>query len=177
MKNPETKNKTGMKFPQKKIISKDIGDISLDLSKEEKIMQKTPGLMEESLIENITAMNSIFAQKQSERLMLNNLNQIKNFNTSTNKSINDSNQTFNNLVKSENSNSNINVENPLDVPVIIKDSEKKKKKSKNQSKKKKRRKKKRTINKMTYLIIILVIIIIILFIGLIKTYLSVVRNR
>jgi len=140
-------------------------------------MQKTPGLMEESLIENITAMNSIFAQKQSERLMLNNLNQIKNFNTSTNKSINDSNQTFNNLVKSENSNSNINVENPLDVPVIIKDSEKKKKKSKNQSKKKKRRKKKRTINKMTYLIIILVIIIIILFIGLIKTYLSVVRNR
>jgi len=174
MKNPETKNKTGMKFPQKKIISKDIGDISLDLSKEEKIMQKTPGLMEESLIENITAMNSIFAQKQSERLMLNNLNQIKNFNTSTNKSINDSNQTFNNLVKSENSNSNINVENPLDE---VKEEEEKKKKKSKKNKKKKRRKKKRTINKMTYLIIILVIIIIILFIGLIKTYLSVVRNR
>ena len=68
-----TKNK-GLRFTQRKVESKELGNISMDLSKEEEIMKKTPGLMENSMIENITAMNSIFEQKQSERLMLNNLN-------------------------------------------------------------------------------------------------------
>ena len=54
----------GMKFPQKKVKPKELGNISLDLSKEEEIMRNTPGLMENSMIENITAMNSIFAQNK-----------------------------------------------------------------------------------------------------------------
>ena len=71
-KNQENKNTIGisnskyqgMKFSQKKVKAKDLGNISLDLSKEEEIMRKTPGLMENSMIENITAMNSIFAQNK-----------------------------------------------------------------------------------------------------------------
>ena len=69
-----------MRFTQRKVESKELGNISMDLSKEEEIMRKTPGLMENSMIENITAMNSIFEQKQSERLMLNNLNNINKIN-------------------------------------------------------------------------------------------------
>ena len=105
-----------------KVISKDIGNISLDLSKEEEVMKNTPGLMENSMIENITAMNSIFEQKQSERLMLNNLNKL-NINDSRSTDINNSNQTLKNLVGNDLSNSNDTKESPLDVAVIIKDSQ------------------------------------------------------
>jgi len=189
--NQENKNKLGitnskkqgMKFSQKIVKTKDLGNISLDLSKEEEIMRKTPGLMENSMIENITAMNSIFAQKQSERLGLNDLN---NINSSQN-NINNSNQTFNELVSSNISGTNsMNSENPLDMAVIIKDSEevkqeeekqKEKKKKRIKRKKKSKKKKKNYINKMTILIVILLIIIILLIFGLIKTYLSVVRDR
>ena len=180
--------KQGMKFPQKIVKKKDLGDISLDLSKEEKIMRNSPGLMENSMIENITAMNSIFAQKQSERLGLNDFNNINN----SQNNINNSNQTFNELVSSGISGTNsMNSENPLDRAVIIKDSEevkqeeekqkkKKKKKKKNENGKKKiskKKKKKSYFNKMTILIAVLLIIIILLIFGLIKTYLSVVRDR
>ena len=175
--------KQGMKFPQKIVKKKDLGDISLDLSKEEKIMRNSPGLMENSMIENITAMNSIFAQKQSERLGLNDFNNINN----SQNNINNSNQTFNELVSSGISGTNsMNSENPLDMAVIIKDSEeekqkkKKKKKKKNENGKKKiskKKKKKSYFNKMTILIAVLLIIIILLIFGLIKTYLSVVRDR
>ena len=189
--NQENKNKLGitnskkqgMKFSQKIVKTKDLGNISLDLSKEEEIMRKTPGLMENSMIENITAMNSIFAQKQSERLGLNDLN---NINSSQN-NINNSNQTFNELVSSNISGTNsMNSENPLDMAVIIKDSEevkqeeekqKEKKKKRIKRKKKSKKKKKNYINKMTILIVILLIIIILLIFGLVKTYLSVVRDR
>ena len=116
---PNSKIK-GMKFPQKKIKSKDLGNISLDLSKEEEIMKNTPGLMENSMIENITAMNSIFEQKQSERLVLNNLNKLDNTNDFQSNSINNSNQTFNALVNSDISGSKNEGENPLDMAVIIK---------------------------------------------------------
>ena len=164
----------GMKFPQKKLQSKDLGNISLDLSKEEEIMKNTPGLMENSMVENITAMNSIFEQKQSERLMLNNLNNMNKINDSTN-DINNSNQTLKNLVGNDLSNTN-NSENPLDVAVIIKDSkeviEEQKKKEKKNKKKRKRKKKKKKINRSIILIIILLLIILILIFGLIKTYLS-----
>ena len=191
LKNQENKNKLGitnskkqgMKFTQKIVKTKDLGDISLDLSKEQEIMSKTPGLMENSMIENITAMNSIFAQKQSERLGLNDFNNINN---SQNNTINNSNQTFNELVSSGISGANsMNSENPLDMAVIIKDSEevkqeeekKKAKKKKIIKRKRKSKKKKNTIfNKMTFLIVILLIIIILLIIGLVKTYLSVVRD-
>ena len=189
--NQENKNKLGitnskkqgMKFSQKIVKTKDLGNISLDLSKEEEIMRKTPGLMENSMIENITAMNSIFAQKQSERLGLNDLN---NINSSQN-NFNNSNQTFNELVSSNISGTNsMNSENPLDMAVIIKDSEevkqeeekqKEKKKKRIKRKKKSKKKKKNYINKMTILIVILLIIIILLIFGLVKTYLSVVRDR
>ena len=191
MLNQENKNKLGitnskkqgMKFTQKIVKTKDLGNISLDLSKEEEIMRNTPGLMENSMIENITAMNSIFAQKQSERLGLNDFNNINN----SQNNINNSNQTFNELVSSGISGGNsINSENPLDMAVIIKDSEevkqeeekqKEKKKKKIKRKKKSRKKKKNFCNKMTILITILLIIIILLIIGLVKTYLSVVRDR
>ena len=167
------KNKV-LKFTQKKVESKELGNISMDLSKEEEIMKNTPGLMENSMIENITAMNSIFEQKQSERLMLNNLNNINKINDSTN-DFNNSNQTLKNLVGNDLSSTN-NSENPLDVAVIIKDSkeviEEQKKKEKKKKKKKKRRKKKPKINKSIILIFILLIIIIILIFGLVKTYLS-----
>ena len=182
--------KQGMKFPQKIVKKKDLGDISLDLSKEEKIMRNSPGLMENSMIENITAMNSIFAQKQSERLGLNDFNNINN----SQNNINNSNQTFNELVSSGISGTNsMNSENPLDRAVIIKDSEEvkqeeekrkkkkeKEKKKKNENGKKKisqKKKKKSYFNKMTILIAVLLIIIILLIFGLIKTYLSVVRDR
>ena len=105
-----TKNK-GLRFTQRKVESKELGNISMDLSKEEEIMRKTPGLMENSMIENITAINSIFEQKQSERLMLNNLNNINKINDSNN-FINNSNQTLTNLVGNDTSNSNNNSENP-----------------------------------------------------------------
>jgi len=191
MLNQENKNKLGitnskkqgMKFTQKIVKTKDLGNISLDLSKEEEIMRNTPGLMENSMIENITAMNSIFAQKQSERLGLNDFNNINN----SQNNINNSNQTFNELVSSGISGGNsINSENPLDMAVIIKDSEevkqeeekqKEKKKKKIKRKKKGRKKKTKFCNKMTILITILLIIIILLIIGLIKTYLSIVRDR
>ena len=191
MLNQENKNKLGitnskkqgMKFTQKIVKTKDLGNISLDLSKEEEIMRNTPGLMENSMIENITAMNSIFAQKQSERLGLNDFNNINN----SQNNINNSNQTFNELVSSGISGGNsINSENPLDMAVIIKDSEevkqeeekqKEKKKKKIKRKKKGRKKKTKFCNKMTILITILLIIIILLIIGLVKTYLSVVRDR
>ena len=163
-----------LKMTQRKVESKELGNISMDLSKEEEIMKNTPGLMENSMIENITAMNSIFEQKQSERLMLNNLNNINKINDSTN-DINNSNQTLKNLVGNDLSSTN-NSENPLDVAVIIKDSkdviEEEKKKEKKNKKKRKRRKKKPKINKSIILIFILLIIIIILIYGLIKTYLS-----
>ena len=142
--NQENKNKLGitnskkqgMKFSQKIVKTKDLGNISLDLSKEEEIMRKTPGLMENSMIENITAMNSIFAQKQSERLGLNDLN---NINSSQN-NINNSNQTFNELVSSNISGTNsMNSENPLDMAVIIKDSEEVKQEEEKQKEKKKKR--------------------------------------
>ena len=168
IKNQENKNKIGitnnkmqgMKFTQKKVKTKDLGNISLDLSKEEEIMRKTPGLMENSMIENITTMNSIFAQKQSERLMLNNFNQL-NINDSQNNTINNSSQTFNALVEQ---NSNMSGENPLDMAVIIKDSsevkeeeekekQKEKEKKKRRTKKKSRKKKKKLFNKTTILII------------------------
>ena len=156
----DQKNK-GLRLTQRKVESKDLGNISMDLSKEEEIMKKTPGLMENSMIENITAMNSIFEQKQSERLMLNNLNKLNK--------INDSNNDINN------SNSNNN-ENPLDVAVIIKDSQEvideEKKKKKEKRKKGKRKKKKKKYNISIILIVILMVIILILIIGLIKTYLS-----
>ena len=127
----------GMKFSQKIVKTKDLGNISLDLSKEEEIMRKTPGLMENSMIENITAMNSIFAQKQSERLGLNDFNNINN---SQNNTFNNSNQTFNELVSSGISGTNsMNSENPLDMAVIIKDSEEVKQEE--EKKKKKRRRK------------------------------------
>ena len=158
LKNQENKNKLGitnskkqgMKFTQKKVITKDLGNISLDLSKEEEIMRKTPGLMENSMIENITAMNSIFAQKQSERLGLNDFNNINN---SQNNTFNNSNQTFNELVSSGISGTNsMNSENPLDMAVIIKDSEevkqeeeKKKKKRRRKLKRKKRAEKRRKV--------------------------------
>ena len=168
------KNKV-LKMTQRKVESKELGNISMDLSKEEEIMKKTPGLMENSMIENITAMNSIFEQKQSERLMLNNLNNINKINDSTN-DINNSNQTLKHLVGNDLSNTNNNSENPLDVAVIIKDSkeviEEEKKKEKKNKKKRKRKKKKPKINKSIILIFILLIIIIILIYGLIKTYLS-----
>ena len=167
------KNKV-LKMTQRKVESKELGNISMDLSKEEEIMKNTPGLMENSMIENITAMNSIFEQKQSERLMLNNLNNINKINDSTN-DINNSNQTIKNLVGNDLSSTN-NSENPLDVAVIIKDSkdviEEEKKKEKKNKKKRKRRKKKPKINKSIILIFILLIIIIILIYGLVKTYLS-----
>ena len=115
----DPKNK-GLRLTQRKVESKDLGNISMDLSKEEEIMKKTPGLMENSMIENITAMNSIFEQKQSERLMLNNLNKLNKINDSNN-DINNSNQTLSNLVGNETSNSTNNSENPLDVAVIIKE--------------------------------------------------------
>ena len=163
----DQKNK-GLRLTQRKVESKDLGNISMDLSKEEEIMKKTPGLMENSMIENITAMNSIFEQKQSERLMLNNLNKLNKINDSNN-DINNSNQTLTNLVGNTTSNSNNN-ENPLDVAVIIKDSQEfilKKKR-----KKRKRKKKKKKYNISIILIVILMVIILILIIGLVKTYLS-----
>lgn len=178
----------GMKFSQKKVKSKDLGNISLDLSKEEEVMRKTPGLMENSMIENITTMNSIFAQKQSERLMLNNnFNQLNNLkiNESQNNTINNSNQTFNALVDQNISNSNMSGENPLDMAVIIKDSsevkeeeekEKEKEKKKKRTKKRNRKKKKKSFNKTTILIIFLLIIIAVLIIGLIMTYVSVAKD-
>ena len=55
-----------LKMTQRKVESKELGNISMDLSKEEEIMKNTPGLMENSMIENITAMNSIFEQKQQD---------------------------------------------------------------------------------------------------------------
>jgi len=196
-KNQENKNKIGignskmqgMKFPQKKVKTKELGNISLDLSKEEEIMRKTPGLMENSMIENITAMNSIFAQKQSERLMLNNLNNNLNINDLQNNTIN-SNQTFNQLVNSELSGPSMSGENPLDMAVIIKDSsevqeeemkEKEKEKQKENKKKsikkkKKKKKKKSNFNKVTILIIFLLIVIVLLIIGLIMTYYSVAKD-
>ena len=196
LKNQETKNKIGksnskmqgMKFPQKKIKSKDLGNISLDLSKEEKIMRNTPGLMENSMIENITTMNSIFAQKQSERLMLNNnfnqLNNLNNINDSHSNSINNSNQTFNALVSKDISGPNMNGENPLDMAVIIKDSseikeeeEKKKQQKRKKSKKKSKKKKKKRCNKIAFLIIFLLIVIVLLIIGLIMTYISISKER
>ena len=172
----------GMKFPQKKIKSKELGNISLDLSKEEEIMRKTPGLMENSMIENITTMNSIFAQKQSERLILNNFNQLNNISNTSDShsnSINNSNQTFNALVNSDLSRTNNTGENPLDMAVIIKDSSeiKEEEKKKKKIKKKNRKKKKKSFNKMTFLIIFLLIIIILLIIGLIMTYISVAKDR
>ncbi len=192
IKNQENKNKIGitnnnmqgMKFTQKKVKTKDLGNISLDLSKEEEIMRKTPGLMENSMIENITTMNSIFAQKQSERLMLNNFNQL-NINDSQNNTINNSSQTFNALVEQ---NSNMSGENPLDMAVIIKDSsevkeeeekekQKEKEKKKRRTKKKSRKKKKKLFNKTTILIIFLLVIIALLIIGLIMTYVSVAKDR
>ena len=171
------KNKV-LKMTQRKVESKELGNISMDLSKEEEIMKKTPGLMENSMIENITAMNSIFEQKQSERLMLNNLNNIHKINESTN-DINNSNQTLKNLVGNDLSNTN-NSESPLDTAVIIKDSQeviedekkKEKKKEKKNKKKRKRKKKKPRINKSIILIFFLMIIIIMLTYGLIKTYMS-----
>ncbi len=178
----------GIKFPQKKVKPKDLGNISLDISKEEEIMRKTPGLMENSMIENITTMNSIFAQKQSERLMLNNnFNQLNNLkiNESQNNTINNSNQTFNALVDQNISNSNMSGENPLDMAVIIKDSsevkeeeekEKEKEKKKKRTKKRNRKKKKKSFNKTTILIIFLLIIIAVLIIGLIMTYVSVAKD-
>ena len=178
----------GMKFSQKKVKSKDLGNISLDLSQEEEVMRKTPGLMENSMIENITTMNSIFAQKQSERLMLNNnFNQLNNLkiNESQNNTINNSNQTFNALVDQNISNSNMSGENPLDMAVIIKDSsevkeeeekEKEKEKKKKRTKKRNRKKKKKSFNKTTILIIFLLIIIAVLIIGLIMTYVSVAKD-
>ena len=167
------KNKI-LKMTQRKVESKELGNLSMDLSKEEEIMKNTPGLMENSMVENITAMNSIFEQKQSERLMLNNLNNMNKINDSTN-DINNSNQTLKNLVGTDLSNTN-NSENPLDVAVIIKDSkeviEEQKKKEKKNKKKIKRKKKKKKINRSIILIIILLLIILILIFGLIKTYLS-----
>ena len=167
------KNKI-LKMTQRKVESKELGNLSMDLSKEEEIMKNTPGLMENSMVENITAMNSIFEQKQSERLMLNNLNNMNKINDSTN-DINNSNQTLKNLVGNGLSNTN-NSENPLDVAVIIKDSkeviEEQKKKEKKNKKKRKRKKKKKKINRSIILIIILLLIILILIFGLIKTYLS-----
>ena len=147
-------------------------------------MRKTPGLMENSMIENITTMNSIFAQKQSERLMLNNFNQL-NINDSQNNTINNSSQTFNALVEQ---NSNMSGENPLDMAVIIKDSsevkeeeekekQKEKEKKKRRTKKKSRKKKKKLFNKTTILIIFLLVIIALLIIGLIMTYVSVAKDR
>ena len=167
------KNKI-LKMTQRKVESKELGNLSMDLSKEEEIMKNTPGLMENSMVENITAMNSIFEQKQSERLMLNNLNNMNKINDSTN-DINNSNQTLKNLVGNDLSNTN-NSENPLDVAVIIKDSkeviEEQKKSEKKNKKKRKRKKKKKKINRSIILIIILLLIILILIFGLIKTYLS-----
>ena len=167
------KNKI-LKMTQRKVESKELGNLSMDLSKEEEIMKNTPGLMENSMVENITAMNSIFEQKQSERLMLNNLNNMNKINDSTN-DINNSNQTLKNLVGNDLS-STTNSENPLDVAVIIKDSkeviEDQKKKEKKNKKKRKRKKKKKKINRSIILIIILLLIILILIFGLIKTYLS-----
>ena len=167
------KNKI-LKMTQRKVESKELGNLSMDLSKEEEIMKNTPGLMENSMVENITTMNSIFEQKQSERLMLNNLNNMNKINDSTN-DINNSNQTLKNLVGNDLSNTN-NSENPLDVAVIIKDSkeviEEQKKKEKKNKKKRKRKKKKKKINRSIILIIILLLIILILIFGLIKTYLS-----
>ena len=169
----DPKNK-GLRLTQRKVESKDLGNISMDLSKEEEIMKKTPGFMENSMIENITAMNSIFEQKQSERLMLNNLNKLNKINDSNN-DINNSNQTLTNLVGNTTSNSNNN-ENPLDVAVIIKDSQEvideEKKKENKKRKKRKRKKKKKKYNISIILIVILMVIILILIIGLIKTYLS-----
>ena len=163
-----------LKMAQRKVESKELGNLSMDLSKEEEIMKNTPGLMENSMVENITAMNSIFEQKQSERLMLNNLNNMNKINDSTN-DINNSNQTLKYLVGNDLSNTN-NSENPLDVAVIIKDSkeviEEQKKKEKKNKKKIKRKKKKKKINRSIILIIILLLIILILIFGLIKTYLS-----
>ena len=130
-KNQDNKNKLGipnskmqgMKFTQKKVKPKDLGNISLDLSKEEEIMRNTPGLMENSMIENITTMNSIFAQKQSERLMLNDFNKLNNLNINDSQNtINNSRNALNSLVGTDISNSNNNTENPLDMAVIIKDS-------------------------------------------------------
>ena len=170
-----SKNK-GLRFTQRKVESKELGNISMDLSKEEEIMRKTPGLMENSMIENITAMNSIFEQKQSERLMLNNLNNIHKINDSNN-FINNSNQSLTNLVGNDTTSSNNNSENPLDVAVIIKDSqevidEEKKKEKKIKKKRRKKKKKKKKCNSMFIFIIILLIIIFVLIYGLIQTYLS-----
>ena len=149
--NPKNK---GLRLTQRKVESKELGNISMDLSKEEEIMRKTPGLMENSMIENITAMNSIFEQKQSERLMLNNLNKLNKINDSNN-DINNSNQTLSNLVGNETSNSTNN-----------------KKKEKKIGKKRGGKKKKKKYNLTIILIIILMVIILILIIGLVRTYLS-----
>ena len=168
------KNKV-LKFTQKKVESKELGNISMDLSKEEEIMRNTPGLMENSMIENITAMNSIFDQKQSERLMLQNLNNVNRIDDSSNY-INNSNQTLNNLVRNDLSSSN-NSENPLDVAVIIKDSkeviDEEKKEKRIKKKKRRKRKKKNKCNKSILLIIALMVIIVVLIFGLVKTYLSI----
>ena len=168
----------GLKMTQRKVESKELGNISMDLSKEEEIMKNTPGLMENSMIENITAMNSIFEQKQSERLMLNNLNNLNKINDSHN-DINNSNQTLTNLVGNE-STTNNNSENPLDMAVIIKDSqeviEEEKKKEKKIKKKRRKKKKRKKWNKSIIFIIILLVIIVVLIIGLVKTYLSLTKQ-
>lgn len=153
--------KQGVKFPSKKVKAKDLGNISFDLSKEEEIMRKTPGLMENSMIENITTMNSIFEQKQSERLMLDNINKISN-NNNNNNSLNSSlgqlgNNTFNVSVNSNVSIENTTTDNPLDQAVIIKDS----------SEIKENKTKKSKINKTK----ILIIVIFILVLGSLITYL------
>ena len=168
----------GLKMTQRKVESKELGNISMDLSKEEEIMKNTPGLMENSMIENITAMNSIFEQKQSERLMLNNLNNLNKINDSHN-DINNSNQTLTNLVGNE-STTNNNSENPLDMAVIIKDSQEvideEKKKEKKIKKKRRKKKKRKKWNKSIIFIIILLVIIVVLIIGLVKTYLSLTKQ-
>ena len=152
----------GVKFPSKKVKAKELGNISFDLSKEEEIMRKTPGLMENSMIENITTMNSIFDQKQSERLMLSNINKLSNNNSSLNSSLGNLGETtFNDTIRNNSlQDQTTTSENPLDQAVIIKDSKeiKEEEKKKNSSK------------KMMYILIILVIIIIGLILVLLFTY-------
>ena len=157
--------KQGVKFPSKKIKAKDLGNISFDLSKEEEIMRKSPGLMENSMIENITTMNSIFEQKQSERLMLNNINKISNNNNSMNSSLGHlGSTTFNDTIgNSALQDQTTNSDNPLDQAVIIKDSSEIKKEEKE---------KKSSNKKMTYVLISLVLIIIFLILVLVLLYIN-----
>ncbi len=181
-----TNKLSGVKFPSKKVKSKELGDLSFELSKEEEIMRSTPGLMENSIIESISTMNSIFQQKQSERLMLNDMNKITT-STNNNESMNDY---FPNSMNSDTCQniiiSNIEPDNPLDNAVIIKDSseieeeerkEKQKENSKESNEEKADNKKENNNTRLKLVIFGLISVIIFLITALVLLYFFFVRKK